>query len=54
MCHKKPYASYTHAMADAKDLRRKTHVAFGVFRCPVCHKWHVGSLGKDMRIRRIY
>jgi len=44
MCHKKPYASYNHAKADAKAMRRKTHVAFSVYRCRVCHDWHVGSI----------
>jgi hypothetical protein len=54
MCHKKPYDSYTHATADAKSMRRKTHVAFNVYRCPVCHKWHVGSEVRDMRKVRVY
>ena len=54
MCYKKAYASYDHAKADAKDLRRKTHVAFNVYRCPDCHKWHVGSIGRDMRQVRVY
>jgi hypothetical protein len=54
MCYKKPYASYAHAKADARAMRHKTHVAFGVYRCPDCHRWHCGSQGKDMRARRVY
>ncbi len=54
MCYKRQYLSYIHAKADARALRRKTHVAFGVYRCPDCHRWHVGSLGRDRRTVRVY
>ena len=51
MCHKKPYASYNHAKADAKAMRRKTHVAYSVYRCNACQGWHVGSIDSETRLR---